>query len=370
MVKDHCGLHNRDIHSSNGTAQMRAEVFEAGGTANASLAPSLILSVVIRFHNKERLPFLDQALFSLAIQYWHDLETIVVIQNGTDEMKDAVIDLIERQPWPTPPRYKVLSCEIPEGVDGRSSLLNYGVSNASGRYLAFLDDDDVVYQHGYTVLIRQLIAGGCAIAMGGCRTARNEYKAGHWFVKIKESPFTYGRTRLDLFTRNFVPIHSYVIDRARTGTFDLWFDDELPPVEDYDFLLRLCAAFEPDFSKLDTPVCEYRFHGANSTPYDVAGTGLAGVPGPSLDKALRSMAKVDERKKQYTCSLPVSELAELTEALAGLRNRLKHLQSDLELERARITYRVARIVTQFVDEHPSLAQPIKLVKSSLKIIRH
>ncbi len=360
MVKEYLGLDDYETRSSASTAQMCAETLRA---APAGFDANTTLSVIIRFHKQERISFLDEALFSLAIQHWHDLEAVVVLQNGTDEMKTAVIDLIECQPWLAPPRYQVLSYEVAAGVDGRSSLLNHGMAKAHGRYLAFLDDDDLVYQHGYATLIRQLMAGGRAIAIGVCRTAKNEYEASHWYVKIKESPFKYGRTRLDLFRRNFVPIHSYVIDRARIGGFDLWFDDELPPVEDYDFLLRLCAAFEPDFSKLATPVCEYRFHGANSTPYDVDGTGLSTVSGPGLTKAEHSMAKVEEKKKQYTCSLSLIELAQIAES----QDELECLQR----ERARLTYKAARVLSEFVETHTWAAKPIsRLVRFSTKIIRH
>ena len=269
------------------------------------------LSVIMRFHQAERLPFLEEAVFSLAIQDYRDLETIVVLQNGTNEIERAVRDIINHQPWPQTPLYQIINVPIPDKVDGRSTLLNRGIGSATGRYVAFLDDDDFVYQHGYAALIAQLLKGGRAVAMGGCRRAQIQKGTDHWFVQSKDDFFAWGRTRLDLFRENFIPIHSYVIDRARTNDFELAFDDAMPPLEDYEFLLRLCAAFEPDFTQLKTPVCEYRIRldGSNSLAY------TENAPPEKVAAQKRAQQLLRERKKAFLDRLPPSDLNELKERL-------------------------------------------------------
>jgi glycosyltransferase involved in cell wall biosynthesis len=289
---------------------MKASEIPEAGTSRADLyTGNKTISTIMRFHKKERLPFLEEALFSLAIQYWHDQEVIVVLQNGTDELKRAVLEMIDHQPWQGSPSFQVLIVEIPAGMDGRSTLLNRGIAHATGRYLAFLDDDDVVYQHGYTTLINQLVEGEAAVAVGGCRTAKVNNESGHWYVQTKETPFSWGRTRYDLFRDNFIPIHSYVIDRARVDAADLYFDDAFPPLEDYDFLLRLSANHEFDFSQLDIPVCEYRIHGSNSIPYS------PDAPPEAFAFQLRAQELIKERKKSLICAVPLNDLVELQEAL-------------------------------------------------------
>lgn len=271
------------------------------------------LSVIIRFHQKERLGFLEEAIFSLAIQDWHDLEVMVVIQNGTDELRHTVVDIINRQPWPRQPVYKILLVPIAQGVDGRSTLMNQGIANARGRYLAFLDDDDFVYQHGYATLIEQLVAGGRVIAVGGCRRANIQREGDHWFVKSKDDFFSWGRSRLDLFRENFVPIHSYVIDRSRLDSFELYFDDACPPLEDYDFLLRLFDTVEPDFSQLDVPVCEYRIRldGSNSIAY------VENTPPEIIERQKRAQQLVNARKKQLIQNMPAAQQRELRERVCA-----------------------------------------------------
>ncbi len=293
---------------------------------DASAAPGEFndtLSIIMRFHKQERLPLLQEALFSLAIQSWRNHEIVIMVQNGTDEIKEAIVKMVDRQPWSRHSRHKIISVDVAEGVDGRSTLLNRGIEQATGRYLAFLDDDDLIYHHGYVTLIQQLKEGGCAVALGGCRMARAQYLSDHWYIRSKENPFAWGRTRMDLFRDNFVPIHSYVIDRSRINPVDLYFDDELPPLEDYDFLLRLCAKYDFDFSKLDTPVCEYRIHGLNSLPYD------ANAPLESHASHTRAQRLIAERKKNLICSLPVGEIAVWQEQIAALQQQVAILQQQL-----------------------------------------
>lgn len=267
------------------------------------------LSVIMRCHKKERLRFLEEALFSLAIQYWQDIEVIILLQNGSAEFRRSVLQMISNQPWDGTPQYQVIVVEVPAGTDGRSTLLNHGIERAAGRYLAFLDDDDIVYQHCYTTLIEQLSNSSATVAVGGCRTARVIKESDHWFVKIKEAPFVWGRTRYDLFRDNFIPIHSYVIDRDRVNSSEVYFDDDFPPLEDYDFLLRLSAKYEFDFSKLNIFVCEYRIHDANSIPY------TADAPTEAFIKHAHARNLIDERKKRLLCTVSLTDLIELQETL-------------------------------------------------------
>jgi glycosyltransferase involved in cell wall biosynthesis len=281
-------------------------ILETDSPQSCTKRENNILSVIIRCHKTERLSFFDEALFSLAIQYWHDLEVVVVLQNGTKEFEYEVNKLIKSQPFHKNCKFQVHVVKIAPGVDGRSSLLNHGIRNATGRYLAFLDDDDVVYHHGYKILIQQLIDGKASIAVGGCRTAKIKKEFGNWHTQVKETPFTWGRTRFDLLRDNFIPIHSYVIDRDRTNDSDLYFDDDFPLLEDYDFLLRLNSKYEFDFSKLDTFVCEYRHHDSNSLPMYSAGHSAE-----VHEKYARAFQLITERKKDISLSLPISDLLNL-----------------------------------------------------------
>jgi hypothetical protein len=164
---------------------------------------------------------------------------------------------------------------------------------------------------------------GAAIAVGGCRVAKTSQKSDHWYISTKETPFTVGRNRYDLFCDNFIPIHSYVIDREVVNTSDLYFDDEMPPLEDYDFLLRLGSKYEFDFSKLDTFVCEYRIHNSNSLPYTIDATQ------EQIAKHQRAYQLIEEKKKNLLCLIPLQDLIDIRQQETHQEIRIEEFQTPL-----------------------------------------
>jgi len=310
------------------------------------------LSVIIRFHQRERLDFLEEALFSLALQTWSDLEPIIVLQNGTDDLKQTILDMLDHQPWRVSPKHKIVSVQIPEGMDGRSILLNRGIENATGRYLSFLDDDDCVYHEGYTTLIRQLIDGDRAVAVGGCRRAQIGYESEHWFTHKKDNFFAWGRSVADLFTENFVPIHSYVVDRARTGNWELKFDESFTLLEDYEFLLRLFAAHEPDFTRLDKPVCEYRvrLNGSNSIAHTPAASSEV------INSQRRAQLMIKESKKNlYGQYFPGKDFNDFVETpFKQIRLESGERSQESLVGDGRVLLKIVIILYDFFSHYPRL----------------
>ena len=283
------------------------------------------LTTIVRFHNRERLSFLKEAISSLATQNWDDLELVVALQNPDETLAQDVTDLIQDQQWRAKPSFKIVSVAVPENVDGRSELLNQGLKCANGRFVAFLDDDDIIYPDGYSTLIRQLLKGSAVIAVGGYRKAYLTRGANGWQVRKRTDSVVPLPSRLTLFQYNYIPLHSYVIDRSRLGEFELYFDNDLPPLEDYDFLVRLFAQFEPDFSCFGTPVCEYRIHELNSL-----GNALD-RPEERSPAVQRSLDVIEARKETLQCKITARELATLAGELATLsaeRDRLLHRIAD------------------------------------------
>jgi SAM-dependent methyltransferase len=307
--------------------------------------PALVdgrLSVVLRTHDPARLPQLDQALFSLALQAFEDLEVVVVVQGGAAAHLRAIEAAVEGQPWRAGVLRRVVSLDVRAGDDARARLLNLGVETASGRYLAFLDDDDLVYHHAYTTLIDELRRSGRALAIGGCRVAT--LRPGQSYVTKKGQPFAYDSSasptwlRVQLFAANFVPIHSYVIDRRRLGAFELRFAADWTLLEDYEFLLRVCAVFEPSFACLDQPLGEYRFEEPN--PREFFRTGDRSRTPEDRERCLAAEGRLAARRQELVCLLPLAEVA----------------QAFLELQAVRrgIPYRLAKGLADRLQSRPRL----------------
>jgi hypothetical protein len=257
------------------------------------------VSVVVRYHPTGKLDWLEEALFSLAVQKYDKLQVVLVVQQPNSSLVRCLQTILQKQPFRLPlateiidhdtdrgtahdvarsVKHLILPVAVSDGVDGRSHLLNRGMQLAQGQYLAFLDYDDVVYGEIYQALITRLQSVEAAVAFGGTRLAvvnTMDSASSPMFIESKQPFINERKNKAHLLLQgNFFPIHSYVIDRSRVQPQDLYIDTQLSRLEDYEFLLRLAAKYQLDFQACGVPVAEYRFRtdGSNSTvmfgPFD------------------------------------------------------------------------------------------------------
>jgi Glycosyl transferase family 2 len=224
---------------------------------------------IVRFHDVGRLYELDRCIFSLVGQSYRPLNIILALQRFSDAAVAATRQrLAPMLDLPGAPTMEVHNLEQPVPKDARTLLLNMGIRAAQGRYVGFLDYDDLLYPEAYKTLVSQLRATDFAIAFASVRVVSADVYG--QFIRInselKDPPFS-GRGLIDLFRANFCPLHSYLLDRHRIDSDDLVFDSALAWEEDYDFLLRICAKYSSDFSLIKTQIGEYYFKtdGSNST---------------------------------------------------------------------------------------------------------
>jgi glycosyltransferase involved in cell wall biosynthesis len=114
---------------------------EASSAGDASSATPSV-SVIIPTHNRAEL--LNVALASLQSQTYTDFEAIVVDDGSTDDTPDVVGSFDDRFHY------------IYQVRQGRSRARNRALEIARGRYVAFLDDDDVYRAHKLELQVRCL----------------------------------------------------------------------------------------------------------------------------------------------------------------------------------------------------------------------
>jgi hypothetical protein len=226
------------------------------------------IDVIVRCHDPARLMELERAVFSLAGQDYRPMRILLVTQRfSTAEMAMVQAALAPILSWAGEVELTPLNYTDPAPADARAALANMGFSAATGRYLALLDYDDVLYPEAYGLLTSQLAAGKAAIAFARTKVARHDVYPNFLHARGQEMPFS-GSGLKDLFRANFCPLHSYVIDRARVPAGILHYEPMLTLDEDYEMLIRLCAAAPADFTLLHTDIGLYSYKTDASNSYD------------------------------------------------------------------------------------------------------
>jgi len=253
----------------------------------------VVLDVVIRMHDPARLDELSRAVFSAALQDVPGVRIHVVCQRfsaaGVAGIREGLAPVMALAPEA---RLHIHNRTTALPADARAALLNLGMDAAEGRYLAFLDYDDLIYPEGWRLLVAELEATGAAIAFGAVLNTTVSRRGLVPHVTGKQHVFR-GEGLRQLLRSNFCPLHSFLLDRTRLPG-SLRFDEDLVALEDYDFLIRVVSQFPSSFGLKDRPVGEYllKDDGSNSNP--IATAWPSGVDPASAWAA--AVGRVDARK--------------------------------------------------------------------------
>lgn len=182
---------------------------------------------------------LEDALTCLAAQTSEDVEVLVVLHHDDAAALGPVHDLLARYEEGFVARTRV---ERVSG-GGRSRPLNAGLDLARGRYVAFLDDDDVVAASWADAFLRGAEARPGRIIRSRCAARRVRHLEGsaiadHEPVGEVELPYDEVFDYVWHLRVNSSPICSIALPLDELRAFDLRFDEALPVVEDWDLLMR------------------------------------------------------------------------------------------------------------------------------------
>ena len=217
------------------------------------------VDTVVRFHDLRRLRELERAIFSLVGQELRPLRIILVLQRlGEDGEQQVRTRLAPLLSLPNAPELTVLRFDETEPADARSVLVNLGFRSVTARYVALLDYDDVLYPEAYRMLTDQLRNSESGIAFANIGVRSVDVYEGFMQATACLDPFT-GSTLSDFFRSNFCPIHSFLVDRTRVQAEELRFEPSQTIEEDYEFLIRICAKVESDFTLSRTRIGEYYY---------------------------------------------------------------------------------------------------------------
>ncbi|MFH1019914.1 MAG: glycosyltransferase [Pseudomonadota bacterium] len=222
----------------------------------AETVPRALVSLVVRTRNRPGL--LAQALASIALQDYDDIEVVVVNDGGCDVTGVAAAALGER-------RFRIV--DLVENR-GRSAAANAGLDAASGKYIGFLDDDDAIDpDHVPHLVTLQEATGGEGVVYAGVRGMRRAHPEEGVIVEFATAEVSFAK----LLFGNVIPIHAPLFP-ARLLESGLRFDEGLDLYEDWDFWLQL------------SKIAAFAFSGRISATYYMGGQSGISPLAPTVEK--------------------------------------------------------------------------------------
>jgi glycosyltransferase involved in cell wall biosynthesis len=220
-----------------------------------------LVSVVMPTYNRASL--LDRAIRSALNQTYNNLEIIVVDDASSDETPDVVKAFQDQ-------RVRYIRHETNRGG---SAARNTGIRNATGEFIAFLDDDDE-WEPEKTV--QQLEAMGrydvvlCTSNESGRGTSKFDSKTTVNLDDLRRGDFTAGGTGVLM---------------ARSAVLkETLFDEILPKYQDWDLFIRLAQKCEIGY--LNMRLVRY-----NEGAHHRISNKILTLPAPVLEKQLQMLEK-------------------------------------------------------------------------------
>ncbi|WP_051216900.1 glycosyltransferase family 2 protein [Butyrivibrio fibrisolvens] len=250
-----------------------------------------LVSIIVRTCGRPEV--LRETLISLRNQTYSNFE-VIVVEDGEPEAKS----MIEKDFADLNIRYWASGEKI-----GRSKAGNKAMEMASGKYLNFLDDDDLFYADHIEVLVGALNEGNVRAAYSFAFEtpvvvhSKEPYR---YTVYSYDEVHTQAFDKVQLCYHNYIPIQAIMFEKALFEEYG-GLDESLDALEDWDLWVRYSC--HTDFMCVEKTTSIYR------VPRD---RKINSTRQKELDEALK---RVRKKHKSYNQNVSVYDLAKAYESL-------------------------------------------------------
>jgi SAM-dependent methyltransferase len=241
----------RELADQHGYTVQFIRAFVVSESNKQSLTESLatsstdesFLTVVMRTQGMRSIHLRD-ALTCLAAQTLDDFRVLLMVHTQSpDDTVQEVAAIVSEFDFTFASRVEVV--HVTGG--GRARPLNVALGRIKSRYVAFLDDDDLVTANWVESFSGAANDGAIVRSVAAVRHVSVPHES-------HDVPYTVESSLEFRYDPEFDPIHhlwgnetpicTFAVPRYLIEDFGLRFDEQLPVLEDWDFLMR-CAALAP-----------------------------------------------------------------------------------------------------------------------------
>ena len=222
---------------------------------------NFLISIIIPVYNVEI--YIEQCLDSIKKQSYQNFE-VIIVNDGSQDNTESICKKIAQ----SDARFKYFSKEN----GGVSSARNFGLDNANGHYITFIDGDDWVDPNHLEILIKSITENNSDIAICSYKEFKNNIFYIRYYTNKEKYLLNFNRMTKEDFLINFPKLLSTNVcfNNAVSKLFrrdlvkDLKFDSKLIYAEDLDFYFRLYLNTE-SISFINEETYVYRIHGDSTT---------------------------------------------------------------------------------------------------------
>jgi|GEM_PF-1640784 len=254
-----------------------------------------VISVIIPTYNRPEQ--LKETIGSVIVQTFKNYEIIIVNDAGED-VSGVVKGFNDG-------RIRYVSHQRNKGLAGAR---NTGMMNAKGKYIAFLDDDDIFYPNHLETLLANITKTKEKVVYADAYRCIQKKENGTYIAVNRELQYSYDYSRKILLIMNIAPVQCFLFDRSLLEG-GVCFDESLTTHEDWEFWIKL--SLQTDFTHIKEITSEYR--------HRVDNTNMVTTKLPDF---LRTMKIIYER-------YPVNE-AEDEEVVMHRKRRMQELEQQIK----------------------------------------
>lgn len=213
------------------------------------------VSVTMATYN--RTEQIKESIQSVLNQTFQDFELIVINDGGTDEVKD-IVDSFKSS--------KIKYHKLSENR-GLSCARNEGILRAEGKYIAYLDDDDIYYPDCLETLVQALDENTCKFVYLNTKAVIGEYEDGEFKPLCTRFLWDKEFNKDDLLLGNYISVLSIMHHKSIFNEVGL-FDESIPTSMDWEMWIRSSLKF--NFLHVSKTAGEYRIKQDNKTSINKA----------------------------------------------------------------------------------------------------